>query len=124
MYPQWVYVGLLAAALGASQLAAAFGGPWQVYGAYATTLVLGVVVFYQNEARVTRAPVVASVLVALFAGTVASLLVAAGLVTYVLDSPLDFALWRVGLVMFDTWLAVGFALLGAFFLVGFLSALV
>lgn len=123
MYPRWVYVGLLAAALGASQLAAAFGEPWQVYGAYATTLVLGVVVFYQSEARVTRGPVVASVLVALFAGTVASLLVAAGLVTYVLDAPLDFALWRVGLVMFDTWLAVGFALLGAFFLVGLLSAL-
>lgn len=122
MYPRWAYVGLLAASVGSIQMAAAFGEPWQVSAAYATVLALGVVVFYQSEARVTNGPVVASIVLSLFAGTAASLIVAAGLLAYVLGAPPDFALWQVAILMFDTWLGVAFAFVGAFFSVGLVSA--
>lgn len=122
MYPRWLYVALLTASVAALEFAAAFGGTWQAYAAYATALALGGVVFYQGEARVTTGPVFANAVVALFAGTVASLLLAAGLRTYVLGAPFDFALWQAGVLMFDAWLGVGFAVVTTFFLVGLASA--
>lgn len=122
MYPRWLYVALLGAGVAALEFAAAFGGTWQSYAAYATALALGGVVFYQGEARVTDGPVFANAVVALFVGTAVSLLVAAGLLTAVLGAPFDLALWQAGITMFDAWLGVAFALVTTFFLVGLASA--
>lgn len=123
MIPRWLHVASLGVAMAALEFAASFGTTPQVWLAYAGALALGVVVYYQGEKAVTPEPVFANVAAAMVIGPLLSLVVATALLRYYLGMPVDFALWRVGIVMWSTWLGIAFAFICSFFVTGLGAAI-
>lgn len=108
----------VAVGVGGTELAATLGGtPTQVV-AYAAAAVLGGVLYLQGDRRVVGGRVFPTLIVGFAAGTALSLLVAAGLLTWLLGAPWDFALWRMGVLMWGSWAGVAFAVVSSYFAVG------
>lgn len=123
MYPRGIYVTLVGLATGALQFAAAFGTSWQYSAAFAAAFVLGAVVFYHGERRAVAGPIAANLGIGLVVGSLANLLLTAGLYSWILAVPWDLALWWSGLVVWDVSLGIGFTLVTSFFLAGMADAL-
>lgn len=123
MYPRWLYVSVLAAAVGALMFTAGLGQGLTEWFAYAAALGLGGVVFYQGEARVTRGPIVGNIVFALAGAAAIALLTAGGLLMIVIEAPWDLALWQGGLRVWSGTIGVAFAFVTAFFIVGASSSL-
>lgn len=123
MYPRALYVCLLGLAVGALQFAGAFGASWQYNAAFLTAFLLGVVVFYHGERRAVAGPIVANLGIGAVLGTVACILLTAGLLVWILTVPWDLALWRAGLLTWDVVLGIDFVIVSSFFVVGVVDAL-
>lgn len=123
MYPRPLYVAVLSLALASLQFSAAMGSQWATYLSYVATVGFGVVIFLQGEKRVTDGPIFVNAGIALVAGTVASLVLAAGIAIVVLGTPWDFALWQMGILLWDSWVGVAFVFVSTFFLVAVVSAM-
>jgi hypothetical protein len=123
VYPRWSYVVLLGLALASVEFAAAYGPLWGSYAAYGIALALGVVVYYQGEARVTPGPIFANAIGAVSVGVVVSLVVGTAMHVFFLGAPWDFTLWRVALTLWPAWAGIGCAFVSAFFLTGLWAAL-
>lgn len=115
-------VALTVAICGIS-LAAAFGDQWQQIGAYGLAIALGVLVYIQGERHLVPGTSFGTVLQGYAAGIMGSLLIGTGLLSWLLSIPVDFALWRTGLLMWGSWLGIGAAILATFFVYGSLAVL-
>lgn len=119
MYSRRLYVSLLGVAVGALQLTAGFGTERKAVLAYAVTVGLGIVVFYQGERRVAAGPVFVNAGAAVLLGTVASFLFSGGLVMYFLGAPWDLALWQIGILLWDSLVGIAVVFVSTFFVVAF-----
>lgn len=113
-------LGLSVASL---ELAAAFGTDLESMLAYGLAAALGVAIYLQGERHLVVGSVFGNVLLGYAAGTVLGLLVASGLLAWVLSIPFDFALWRTGMVMWGAWAGVGSSVLSAYFVTGLFAML-
>lgn len=118
MLRQWQHVAGLVLAIAGTTFAAAFGGETAVVVAYALAAVLGVIVYVQGDRYATAGTVTGNVLVAYLLGVVLSLALATGLLVFLLNVPVDFGAWQIGLMMWDSWAGIGTAVLSGFFLAG------
>jgi hypothetical protein len=117
------HLAALAVAVAGLELAVSFGGDLERLLAYALAAALGVAIYVQGERHVVSGSVFGNVLVGYAVGTVLGLVVSAGLLSWLLSIPADFALWRTGILMWGSWAGVGSAILSAFFVVGLLAML-
>lgn len=115
---RWQHVGGFGLAVAGTGFAAAFGGRRAVVVAYLLALALGAVLYVQGEAFAAVGPVFGNALVGYLAGVVGSLGLATGLFVWLLDAPVDYAAWQVGLMLWDSWAGVGVAVISGFFLTG------
>lgn len=122
MLTRWQHVGGLALASTGTVLASAFGGPRTVAVGYSLAVALGAVLYWQGDAYAAVGPISGNVLLGYLGGVVLSLVTATGLLVWYFGTPLDFATWQVGLLMWDSWAGVGVALLSGFFIAGLAAA--
>lgn len=117
------HLSALGLSIAGLELAAAFGTDLEGILAYALAAALGLAVYVQGERHLVTGSVFGNVLLGYAAGTVLGLITAAGLLAWVLSIPLDFALWRSGVVMWGAWAGVGSAVLSAYFVAGLFAML-
>ena len=123
MLKQWQHVAGLVVAVAGTSFSASFGGETAVYVSYGVAAVLGAVVYAQADRRATAGNVTGNVLVAYLGGVILSLAVATGLIVFLLNVPVDFGAWQIGLMMWDSWAGIGTALLSGFFVAGLAAML-
>lgn len=123
MLRRWQHVSGLTLAIGGTAFAASFGGDIAAIVAYILALALGIVLYLQGDRYATAGTVTGNVLVGYLAGVVLSLALATGLVAWLLNVPVDFGAWQMGLMMWDSWAGIGAAVLSGFFLTGFTALL-
>jgi len=122
--PRSVYVLALGVAVGALELAAAYGGGLQRGVTVLLGVVLGAVVYRQGEEASTTGRPVANVIGAFGVSFALSLAVGTALLVGIQSFPVDLALWRTLLEMINPWLGLGAAFLSAYFLWGVLETFV
>lgn len=113
----------VAIGVGGAEVAATFGTTRLQVAAYVVATLLGGVLYLQGDRRVVGGRVFPTLLLGFAAGTALSLLVAWGLLTWLLGAPWDLALWRTGVLMWGAWAGVAFAVVSAYFTVGLAVAL-
>lgn len=117
------HLAMLAVAVAGLQIAVSFGSDIERLVAYGLAVVLGAAIYLQGDRHLVPGSVFGNVLLGYAAGTVLGLAVAAGLLSWVLSVPADFALWRTGILMWGSWAGVGSSVLSSFFVVGLLAML-
>lgn len=123
MLQRWQHLGGVVLAVAGTVLAASFGGPPWVAIAYALSVTLGVVLYWQGDTYAMVGPVAGNVLLGYLGGVLLSLTGATGLLVWYFATPVDFAAWQVGLLLWQAWAGVGVAVVSGFFLAGVVAAL-
>lgn len=119
MLQRWQHVAGLVLSIAAMAFAASFSGRLPVALVYVLAVALGVVLYRQGDRAATAGTVTGNVLVGYVGGIVLSLTLATGLLAWLLNVPVDFGLWQVALMMWDSWAGIGVAVLSGFFVAGF-----
>ena len=113
-----LYLAALGLAVGALQVATAYGSGTVEAAGLALAVALGAVTYRQGEQAVTTGRPVGNVVVGFAVGCLLSLVFGTAALATALAVPVDLALWRSLLELFTAWSGVAVAFLAAYFLWG------